>query len=193
MVFRTINYIFLKCWKKKSNNKHSVKDWTAHYYIYMTESSFLKTQRIFLNLLLLLHRAVFWGHLQHLRPFHVCFSTTAVMKVSNSGVPFPPRSWSKSFKSLQGFKFQPTIYRLASIEIDFLSLCVCLSVTQLCLTVTPWTVAYQAPLSRNPPWNSPGKNTEVGCHFLQQRIFLTQGSKPDLLHCRQIFYHLSNQ
>jgi len=27
------------------------------------------------------------------------------------------------------------------------------------------------------PWDSPGKNTGVGCHFLLQGIFLTQGSK----------------
>ena len=26
------------------------------------------------------------------------------------------------------------------------------------------------------PWDSPGKNTEVGCHSLLQGIFLTQGS-----------------
>ena len=32
------------------------------------------------------------------------------------------------------------------------------------------------------PWNSPGKNTRVGCHFLLQRIFPTQGSNPHLLH-----------
>ena len=25
------------------------------------------------------------------------------------------------------------------------------------------------------PWDSPGKNTEVGCHFLLQRIFLVPG------------------
>ena len=43
------------------------------------------------------------------------------------------------------------------------------------------------------PWNYPGKNTAVGCHFLLQGIFLTQGSNPGLLHCRQILYHLSNQ
>ena len=35
------------------------------------------------------------------------------------------------------------------------------------------------------PWDSPGKNTGVGCHFLLQGIFLTQGSNPGLLHCRQ--------
>ena len=26
------------------------------------------------------------------------------------------------------------------------------------------------------PWNFPGENTGVGCHFLLQGIFLTQGS-----------------
>ena len=31
------------------------------------------------------------------------------------------------------------------------------------------------------PWDFPGKNTEVGCHFLLQGIFPTQGSKPCLL------------
>ena len=43
------------------------------------------------------------------------------------------------------------------------------------------------------PWDSPGKNTGVGCHFLLQRIFPTQGLNPDLLHCRQIPSHLSHQ
>ena len=43
------------------------------------------------------------------------------------------------------------------------------------------------------PWNTPGKNTGVGCHFLLQGIFLTQGSNLGLLHCRQILYHLSHQ
>ena len=38
------------------------------------------------------------------------------------------------------------------------------------------------------------KNTGVGCHFLLQEIFPTQGSNPGLLHCRQIFFfHLSHQ
>ena len=33
------------------------------------------------------------------------------------------------------------------------------------------------------PWNFPGKNTGIGCHFLLQGIFLTQGSKLQLLLC----------
>ena len=43
------------------------------------------------------------------------------------------------------------------------------------------------------PWNSPGKNTGVGCYFLLQGIFLTQGSNSSLLHCRQVLYQLSLQ
>ena len=54
---------------------------------------------------------------------------------------------------------------------------------------TWWTVVYQAPL----PWDSPGKNTGVGCHCLLQGIFPTQGLNPGLLHCRQTLYPLSHQ
>ena len=43
------------------------------------------------------------------------------------------------------------------------------------------------------PSDSPGQNTGVGCHFLLQWIFPTQGSSPDLLHCRKILYCLSHQ
>ena len=42
------------------------------------------------------------------------------------------------------------------------------------------------------PWNFPGKSTGVGCHFLFQEIFPTQGSNPCLSHCRQTLYHLSH-
>ena len=42
------------------------------------------------------------------------------------------------------------------------------------------------------PWDSPGKNTGVGCHSLLQGIFQTQGSNPGL-HCREILYWLSQQ
>ena len=38
------------------------------------------------------------------------------------------------------------------------------------------------------PWDSPGKNTGVGCHFLLQENFLTQGSNPHLLFGRRILY-----
>jgi len=51
--------------------------------------------------------------------------------------------------------------------------CVCVYVC-----VTPWTV-YPAKLLC--PWDFSGKNTEVGCHFLLQRIFLTRRLNPLLL------------
>ena len=44
-------------------------------------------------------------------------------------------------------------------------------------SIIPWTVARQAPLSMG----FPSKNTGVGCHFLLQGIFPTQGSNWHLL------------
>ena len=35
------------------------------------------------------------------------------------------------------------------------------------------------------PWDFQGKSTRVGCHFLLQGVFPTQGSNPGLPHCRQ--------
>ena len=43
------------------------------------------------------------------------------------------------------------------------------------------------------PWNSPGQNTGLGSCSLFQGIFPTQGSNPDLLHCRWILYQLNYQ
>ena len=61
--------------------------------------------------------------------------------------------------------------------------CKYLSLSRVQLFVIPLTVACQAPppmeFSRQEFWNC--------CHFLFQRIFLTQGSNPDLPHHRQIF------
>ena len=42
------------------------------------------------------------------------------------------------------------------------------------------------------PWDSPGKNTGVGCHSLLQGIFPTQELNWGLLHCRWILYPLSH-
>ena len=38
-----------------------------------------------------------------------------------------------------------------------------------------------------------GQNIGVGSFSLLQEIFPTQGSNPDLLHCRRILYQLSHQ
>ena len=45
--------------------------------------------------------------------------------------------------------------------------------------VSPWTVAHRSIC----PWDFPGKNNTVGCHFLLQGIFLTQESNPALQDC----------
>ena len=42
-------------------------------------------------------------------------------------------------------------------------------------------------------WNSPGKNSGVGCYSLLQGIFPTQSWNPSLLHYREILYCLSHQ
>ena len=53
--------------------------------------------------------------------------------------------------------------------------------------------AFDELLSMNVPWNQefpgvrvdfPGKNTGVGCHFLLQGNFPTQGPNPGVLYCR---------
>ena len=63
-------------------------------------------------------------------------------------------------------------------------------VTQSCPSLaTPWTIAHQAPLSLG----SSRQGTRVGCHFLLQGIFPTQGLNPGLPHCKQILYPLSRQ
>ena len=54
------------------------------------------------------------------------------------------------------------------------------------------SMAYSLPGS-SVRWNSPGKNTGVGCHALLQEIFPTQGLNLALLHRRQIPCHLSHQ
>ena len=61
------------------------------------------------------------------------------------------------------------------------------SVSSLVMSDSLWPYG---PLSL---WNSPGKNTGVGCHSILQGIFATQGSNPGCLHCRQILYCLSHQ
>ena len=38
------------------------------------------------------------------------------------------------------------------------------------------------------PWDFPVKSTGVGCHFLLQGIFLTQGLNPSFLHWQTDFF-----
>ena len=69
-------------------------------------------------------------------------------------------------------------------------MCKCQLLSRVQLFVILWGIALQAPLY---PWDSPGKNTRVGCYSLLQGIFLTQVSNPGLLHCRRILYQLSHR
>ena len=57
----------------------------------------------------------------------------------------------------------------------FLHACM-LSHTVLLALCILWTIAHQSPLSIE----FPGKNNSMGCHFLLQGIFPTQGSNPCL-------------
>ena len=63
------------------------------------------------------------------------------------------------------------------------------SLSRVWLFATPWTAAYQAPLSkgfsRQEYWN--------GLPFPSPGIFPTQGSNLGLQHCRQMPYSLSHQ
>ena len=62
---------------------------------------------------------------------------------------------------------------------------VCL-VAELCPTLcNAMDCSRQAPLSVD----SPGKSTGVGCYFLLQGTFPTEGSNLRVLHCRWILYH----
>ena len=56
------------------------------------------------------------------------------------------------------------------------------SLSRVQLFETPWTVAYHTPLSMG----FSSKSTGVGCHFLLQRIFPTQGLNLGLSLCKQM-------
>ena len=77
---------------------------------------------------------------------------------------------------------------LASVFVAFV--CVCSVASVMSDSFQPHRLQPTRPLC---PCDSPSENTEVGCHFLLQRIFPTQGrSNPRLLHWRQILYLLSH-
>ena len=49
------------------------------------------------------------------------------------------------------------------------------------------------PHGRHSPWNSPGRDTEVGSLSLLQGIFPTQGQNPGLPNFRQILYQMNQK
>ena len=86
--------------------------------------------------------------------------------------------------------FLPLYERESVIHFKFRALRIVL-VPQSCLTLCDPTGC--KPPGSSVPGDSLGKNTGVGCHFLVQGIFPTEGSSSGLPHCRQILYHLSHQ
>ena len=71
---------------------------------------------------------------------------------------------------------------LSVLEPQHVALCpapCCCLVTELCLFCDPMDCS---PPGSFCPWDFPGKNTGVGCSFLLQDIFPTQGSNPCRLH-----------
>ena len=70
--------------------------------------------------------------------------------------------------------------------------CVCVCVSHPVISDSLWPHRLW-PTRLLYPWNSPGKNTGVGCHSLFYGFFLTQASNPCFLHCRQILYHLRHR
>ena len=89
----------------------------------------------------------------------------------------------RSADPLQGFsknprhslkKYEVWVQNLILFLPHWVCACMLTLFSHVQLFATLWTVACQA----HCPWDSPGKNTGVGWHFLLQGIFLTQGIKP---------------
>ena len=116
----------------------------------------------------------------------------------------PVSSWltvsqiSLAFDDIESFEMYLYFVEYPSIEICQMffiirsvcvCVCVCVKLLQSCLSVQPYELQ---PARLLCPWDSPGKNTGVACHFLLQEIYPTHGSNPGTLHCRQILHHLSH-
>ena len=77
------------------------------------------------------------------------------------------------------------IFFWISVDFIFIATCLKLSVCVLTCLVVSDSLPPHGLLC---PWDFPGKNTGVRCHFLLQEIFLTQGSNLHLLNYRQILF-----
>ena len=97
---------------------------------------------------------------------------TALLAENRTGE-HPQLSLSSSSLSTTLFRCKQTSFKLQSKDKERVY-----SLTQSCPTLCD-------PMDCSPllcPWDFSGKNTEVGCHFLLQEIFPTQGSNPHTLH-----------
>ena len=113
-------------------------------------------------------------------PLTLCFSYRLEYNVSQ-----------QIFYKRLGFLYYVILNNIIKYLLKFLQ--ILMKVEVLVVQSCPTLCSPMEPTRLFCPWNSPGKNTGVGCRFLLQKIFLTQGSKPALLHCKQFLYHLSHQ
>ena len=99
------------------------------------------------------------------------------------------RVWTEMSNVRTWALFTPPLWKEDSFHIHVIPLTDWQVLSRVWLFTSPRTVACQAPLSVG---FFPSKSIGVGCHFLLQGIFLTQGSSLDLLHLlhsKWILYH----
>ena len=95
------------------------------------------------------------------------------------------RLWVPCFmhQTWTGHLFHISLYRAI-----YLSICMRACSVASVMSNSLWSYRLQ-PTRLLCPWNSPGKNTGVGCHALLQGSFPTQGLNLCLLHSRWILHH----
>ena len=109
---------------------------------------------------------------------------TCEQKLLSYYIPFLPSSHPSYHPSSPQIKHvlnhqQGIIIILGVIDVMSVTLCVCVCVfSVLSDSLGPHGLSSTRLLC---PWNSPGKNTGLGCHFLLQGIFPSQGSNLRLL------------
>ena len=126
----------------------------------------------------------------------LCFATFYIIRVGGGSgkwflrIYFESLQWFLTWKChtycvlMSGWKFNFNTLFHTYIKLCYGGvLIVVLIVAKLCPTLaTPWTVALQPPLSMG----FPRQEYRVGCHFLLQGIFPTQGSNPSPLHWQAV-------
>ena len=124
----------------------------------------------------------------------ICYATLEYQTPScarHPGLPDSRQHWSRPSRTPFTLCLLFALSRIShfTFEISTIVCCYCL-VAKLCPAFAiPGTVALQVSLSMG----FPDKITGVGCHFLLQEVFLTQGSNPCLLHWQAGSLPLSHQ
>ena len=111
---------------------------------------------------------------------HVCAAIHTNTVSFHSSLPNDPLLWIKdhilNILKLRGFEHSKSARERNEAHQEVsraeITLCACL-LAKLCPTLQPTRLLY--------PWDFPGKNTGVCCHFLLQGIFPNQGSNLHLL------------